>query len=131
MDESTFAVQPLWRRVQQDGHSVQLLMSHPLYWYDVGSPAELAVIHFEYCAGALNWPIPPHLHTDVAGQRVYPHALEESQRERVGPLSWLESELPPGSSLDHAVVLGGATLEPHRSYHHCLVTPWGVVDLAS
>lgn len=131
LDESTFAVQPLWRRVQEDGHAVRLLLSTPKYWYDIGNPAELAAIHFDYCTGAVQWPVPPHVHTDGGGRRVYPHALDNSQVDRVGPLSWLESDLPPGCTLEHCVVLAGSTLEAGRGYHHCLVTPWGVVDLAS
>jgi MurNAc alpha-1-phosphate uridylyltransferase len=126
-----FSVVPVWGRAAAAGCPVRVMLVPPgTWWRDIGTPQALADVHLELAAGRAPLALPPGLHRDVPSATVWPAELPADRRGDLGPRAWLETPLPPGTTLRHVVALAGAALPARTACTDCLYTPWGDVPLA-
>jgi mannose-1-phosphate guanylyltransferase len=122
-----FSIVPVWRRAQNAGMRVRVLYTlADTYWRDVGTPAELALVHLDSCEGRSPYPLVAGLARDAARGLVHPDSLLPDTVARLGHTSWIEEpSMPPGATFERTVVLHGARLESGRQYRDTIITPWG------
>lgn len=132
LSEGDFSVVPVWRRAQAAGLQVRIVAAPAsAYWRDVGTPAELAQVHFDVLNGEAPWSAPSHMVMDTDRPAVYPTTLPKERIDCIGKLVWCEvADVPRSTLLERTVVLRGAALEDGRCYRECIVTPWGVMHYA-
>lgn len=125
--DDDFSIVPVWRRAQDAGLGVDVLMTPPgVYWRDVGTPRELALVHWDAIDGRDDAGVPAGMEVDRAGGRVVPCSMDASERARVGRQVWCELEqVAAGCTLENCVVMAGAQLQPGRAYVNVICTQWG------
>lgn len=121
-----FAVTPVWRRTQEQGHRVVIIEApRSTWWHDVGNPLEFAQVYFDVLDGLAALPIPEGMTFDKERRRAYPTGLSASTIAQLGDYVWFEnSALEPGSFLSRTIVLKGGVVPPGR-ITNLLGTPWG------
>jgi mannose-1-phosphate guanylyltransferase len=125
-----FSIVPVWKRIAQQGYPVEVLIVENCYWRDVGTPASLAVAHFEAINGRHGLEIPGWLLVEREMKRCYHRDLKAASVDLLGPYSWVElSQLPEGVQVSRSVVLAGSQVEQNSSIDRRLVTSFGEVSI--
>lgn len=123
-----FSVVPVWRRAQDRGMSVQVLLKPNIYWRDTGTPQAYASVHFDMLSGNFAPSIPRSYHFDSQGKRAFLLNLEHP--EGVEELVWCDvAAIPSECRITRSVVLEGAVLKPHCHIEDAIVGPWGTIRL--
>jgi mannose-1-phosphate guanylyltransferase len=127
LTEEDFSIVPVWRRAQDAGMRVAVLYAPgDTYWRDVGTPAEMARVHYDILDGVSPYGVPRGLVLDSTRRLVAPMSLGATALDGLGSHVWLGSEeVPEGVSMEDVVVLPGARLEANQRYEHMILTPWG------
>jgi NDP-sugar pyrophosphorylase family protein len=122
-----FSIVPVWRRAQDQGHRVIVLETQPnVYWRDVGTPRELAQVHFDVLEGRSPFCVPDELVLDPERRSAYPRSFSMQEVVQVGELCWVETPvIPVGTSLSHCVLLRDAAVPDGVRVHNRILTAWG------
>jgi len=127
LTEEDFSIVSVWSRAQQAGMRLAVLYAPgETYWKDVGTPTELARVHFDVVDGVSPFQVPPGLVLDSARGCVVPLSAGAGVLNGIGGHVWLGcDEVPEGISFERVVVMPGARLERNRRYESMVLTPWG------
>jgi NDP-sugar pyrophosphorylase family protein len=122
-----FSIVPVWRRAQDQGHRVIVLETAPdIYWRDVGTPGELAQVHFDVLEGRSPLGVPDELVLDRNRRSAYPRGFSRQEVNQVGELCWVETPvIPVGTSLSHCVLLRDALVPEGVRVQNRILTAWG------
>ncbi len=132
LDEADFSVLPVWKRMQGTGMSVKIVETPPVYWKDLGTPSGLAAIHFDALDGTCEMRVPPNLVVDKEGKRAYPRSLDPAIAARLGPYSWVDTDvIPATATLSRTVVFKDAAISEGTVLKNAIVTSYGVIPLVS
>lgn len=132
LDEADFSILPVWKRIQGTGMSVKIVETPPMYWKDLGTPAGLAAIHFDALDGTCQMRVPPNLVVDKEGKKAYPRSLDPAVAARLGPYSWVDTDvIPATATLSRTVVFKDAAVPEGTVLKNAIVTSYGVIPLVS
>jgi mannose-1-phosphate guanylyltransferase len=127
-----FSILPVWKRCQQRGKSVKILEARPSYWIDLGTPANLASIHFDVLDGKCDMDVPEKLLVDRKTKKAYPRSFAASLVKNLGVYSWIDaSSIPDSTRISRSVVFGDAVVPENTDIRNSIVTKYGVLSFGS
>jgi NDP-sugar pyrophosphorylase family protein len=130
LTEKDFAIVPAWRRAQEQGLSVKVMILENLVWHDTGSISELANIHFQALQEKFSIDIPSWMIFDAAARRAYHQDLPEEFHTHIGEDVWLELPfIPKNCTIARSVIYQNSSLQAGRRYSDSIVTPWEEVAI--
>jgi NDP-sugar pyrophosphorylase family protein len=129
LSDNDFDIIPVWGRAQQKGMKVAVLEAGPVYWNDVGTPKNLAKIHFDVLDRKINLPLPGGMAVDYKGKKAYPESLGRESIGQLGSYSWIDAAaLPEASAFSNAVVFADANVPDGLSIENAIVTKYGIMS---
>ncbi|MDD5674255.1 MAG: hypothetical protein PHC61_08835, partial [Chitinivibrionales bacterium] len=126
------SVIPLWRRAQEQGHSITVRELPGIYWRDVGTISELAQLYFDVLNGAVSMDMPEGVTLDIKRKAAYPNDFSGKALENIGEYVWIdpgvEATVSMISTFKRSIVLAGP-VRPNQKAHfeNCFLTPWGEI----
>ena len=132
LDEKDFSILPVWERCQQQGMAVKIIEARPAYWIDLGTPANLASIHFDVLDGKCDMSVPEKLIIDRKSKKAYPRSFASSVVKNLGAYSWIDAvAIPDSSRISRSVVFSDAVVPENISIKNSIVTKYGVLSFGS
>jgi mannose-1-phosphate guanylyltransferase len=132
LTEQDFSILPVWKRCQQRGMTVKIIEAGPAYWIDLGTPANLASIHFDVLDGKCDLAVPEKLLVDRKTKRAYPRSFTASMVKKLGAYSWIDAlSIPDSSRISRSVVFGDAVVPENIDIRNSIVTKYGVISFGS
>jgi mannose-1-phosphate guanylyltransferase len=132
LQKTDFNIIPVWNRAREMGMRVSVLETGPVYWNDVGTPRNLAKIHFDVLDRTLEIPTRKGLIVDSSGKKAYPKSFGPGDLERLGTYSWIDTlEIPDDSTFSNAVVFPDANVPAGVHIQNAIVTKYGVMSFES
>lgn len=121
-----FSVLPVWKRIQDHGFSVTVLMQHDIFWRDTGTPSALAKIHFDVLDGTVTLNIPDTVTIDFKKKIAYPSTLSSKSVSTLGTYTWADSDkIAETATIKRCVVYSGAVVRERESFSGIILTAWG------
>lgn len=132
LTENDFSILSVWKRCQQQGMSVKIIEAGPAYWIDLGTPANLASIHFDVLDGKCDMAVPEKLLVDRKAKKAYPRSFSASMVENLGAYSWIDAlSIPDSSRISRSLVFSDAVVPENTDIRNSIVTKYGVISFGS
>jgi mannose-1-phosphate guanylyltransferase len=123
-----FDIIPVWARAQERGMKVTVLETGAVYWKDVGTPKNLAKVHFDVLDGTFALPVSASMIVDNEAKKAFPRSCDDSFLKRLGPYSWVEADsVPEETAVAGAVVFRDANVPAGVQIQNAIVTKYGVI----
>jgi NDP-sugar pyrophosphorylase family protein len=132
LTEQDFSILAAWKRCQQQGMPVKIIDAGHPYWVDLGTPANLALVHFDVLDGKCDLAMPENVRVDKKAKKAYPRSWNESTIKKLGPYSWIDApSVPDSSTISRSVVFSDAVVPENIAIDNSLVTKYGVISFGS
>lgn len=129
--EHDFSILPVWKRVKENGCSVTVYLEEDVFWTDIGTPAELAKLHFSVLDGKIAMKVPSAMHIDYTRKNAVPAAVYPQAISAAKEYAWIDSvAVDPSAVVDHSVVGEDAVVGSDARVSHMILTKWGGVSFA-
>ena len=132
LSDMDFSILPVWKRCQEQGMQVKIIEAEQAYWIDLGTPANLAAIHFDVLDGKCNMAVPEDMLVDRKVKKAYPRSFDASTVKKLGAYSWIDARSIPGSCrISRSVVFNDAVTPENTNIKNSIVTKYGVISFGS
>jgi NDP-sugar pyrophosphorylase family protein len=132
LSDTDFSILPVWKRCQEQGMPVKIIEVEQTYWIDLGTPANLAAIHFDMLDGKCKMPVPENLLVDRKAKKAYPRSFDASTVKKLGTYSWIDApSIPDSSRISRSVVFDDAVIPENTTIKNSLITKYGVISFGS
>jgi NDP-sugar pyrophosphorylase family protein len=124
--EDDFSIIPIWKRIQEKGHSVKVYVQENIRWYDTGTPLSLARIHFDMLDGLVSLDTPDNMHIDFNKKVAYPNDLTKEKQSALKEYSWVESDMIARTAvITRSIVLEESIVHERETVTDTIHTKWG------
>jgi mannose-1-phosphate guanylyltransferase len=132
LTEQDFSILPVWKRCQERGLPVKIIEAGHAYWIDLGTPANLAKIHFDVLDGKCDMTFPEDMRVDRKTKKAYPRSLNTLTVNNLGEYSWIDAQsIPDSSRISRSIVFSDAVIPENTDIKNTIVTKHGVIPFGS
>jgi NDP-sugar pyrophosphorylase family protein len=132
LTDKDFSILPVWKRCQEKGLPVKIIEAGQAYWIDLGTPANLAAIHFDVLDGTYDIAVSEKLIVDRKAKKAYPRSFGASTVKQLGAYSWIDTpSIPDSCRISRSVVFSDAAVPENASIQNSIVTKYGVLSFGS